>query len=38
MSEVPLQVVFKKPVICYNYPKAIKAFYMRGNEDGTSHR
>ncbi|KAJ1468653.1 hypothetical protein T484DRAFT_1854749, partial [Baffinella frigidus] len=27
-------VVFKKPVICYNYPKAIKAFYMRGNEDG----
>mmetsp|Transcript_57883 Transcript_57883/g.138043 ORF Transcript_57883/g.138043 Transcript_57883/m.138043 type:complete len:604 (+) Transcript_57883:48-1859(+) len=28
------EVVFKKPVICYNYPKAIKAFYMRGNEDG----
>eukprot|EP00285_Hemiselmis_virescens_P010429 CAMPEP_0173382240 /NCGR_PEP_ID=MMETSP1356-20130122/4720_1 /TAXON_ID=77927 ORGANISM="Hemiselmis virescens, Strain PCC157" /NCGR_SAMPLE_ID=MMETSP1356 /ASSEMBLY_ACC=CAM_ASM_000847 /LENGTH=603 /DNA_ID=CAMNT_0014336473 /DNA_START=33 /DNA_END=1844 /DNA_ORIENTATION=- len=26
--------VFKKPVICYNYPKAIKAFYMRGNDDG----
>ncbi len=26
--------VFKKPVIVYNYPKAIKAFYMRANEDG----
>ncbi|EKX36778.1 hypothetical protein GUITHDRAFT_97505 [Guillardia theta CCMP2712] len=26
--------VFKKPVCCYNYPKAIKAFYMRANEDG----
>jgi asparaginyl-tRNA synthetase len=26
--------VFGKPVICYNYPKAIKAFYMRANEDG----
>ncbi len=24
---------FKKPVIIYNYPKAIKAFYMRVNED-----
>ncbi|BDA47172.1 Asparagine-tRNA ligase, cytoplasmic 1 [Coccomyxa sp. Obi] len=26
--------VFKKPVIVYNYPKAIKAFYMRANDDG----
>lgn len=26
--------VFKKPVIVYNYPKAIKAFYMRQNDDG----
>ncbi|HBF33967.1 TPA: asparagine--tRNA ligase, partial [Candidatus Sumerlaeota bacterium] len=25
---------FKKPVIVYNYPKAIKAFYMRLNDDG----
>ncbi len=25
---------FKKPVILYNYPKDIKAFYMRVNEDG----
>ncbi|MDH5474335.1 MAG: asparagine--tRNA ligase [Cyclobacteriaceae bacterium] len=24
---------FKKPVILYNYPKNIKAFYMRNNED-----
>ncbi|MEM6846029.1 MAG: asparagine--tRNA ligase [Bacteroidota bacterium] len=24
---------FKKPVILYNYPKKIKAFYMRQNED-----
>lgn len=24
---------FKKPVIIYNYPKGIKAFYMRSNED-----
>lgn len=24
---------FKKPVIVYNYPAAIKAFYMRQNED-----
>ena len=26
--------VYHKPVIIYNYPKAIKAFYMRENEDG----
>ncbi|MGH9961732.1 MAG: asparagine--tRNA ligase, partial [Pyrinomonadaceae bacterium] len=25
---------FKKPVIVYNYPKGIKAFYMRQNDDG----
>jgi asparaginyl-tRNA synthetase len=25
---------FKKPVIIYNYPAKIKAFYMRMNEDG----
>lgn len=25
---------FKKPVILYNYPKDIKSFYMRLNEDG----
>ncbi len=25
---------FKKPVILYNYPALIKAFYMRENEDG----
>ncbi|MBK6264675.1 asparagine--tRNA ligase [Marivirga sp. S37H4] len=24
---------FKKPVVIYNYPKEIKAFYMRQNED-----
>lgn len=27
---------FKKPVILFNYPAAIKAFYMRQNEDGTT--
>ncbi len=26
--------VFKKPVFVINYPKGIKAFYMRQNEDG----
>jgi len=30
--------VFKKPVIVYNYPKEIKAFYMRANEDGKTVR
>lgn len=25
---------FKKPVIIYNYPAGIKAFYMRNNDDG----
>lgn len=28
------EVIFKKPVIVYNYPKGIKAFYMRLNDDG----
>ncbi|KAG6532745.1 hypothetical protein ZIOFF_006595 [Zingiber officinale] len=27
------EVIFKKPVIVYNYPKGIKAFYMRLNND-----
>lgn len=27
------EVVFKKPTIVYNYPKEIKAFYMRLNDD-----
>jgi asparaginyl-tRNA synthetase len=26
-------VIYKKPVIVYNYPKEIKAFYMRLNDD-----
>ena len=26
--------VFRQPVIVYNYPRAIKAFYMRQNNDG----
>jgi len=26
--------VYKKPIIVYNYPKEIKAFYMRQNDDG----
>ena len=29
---------FKKPVILYDYPKNIKAFYMRLNEDGKTVR
>ncbi|MBN1576630.1 MAG: asparagine--tRNA ligase [Chitinispirillaceae bacterium] len=28
------ETFFKKPVIVYNYPKEIKAFYMRNNDDG----
>eukprot|EP00043_Microstomoeca_roanoka_P004794 m.51917 g.51917 ORF g.51917 m.51917 type:complete len:567 (-) comp12658_c4_seq1:83-1783(-) len=27
------EVIYKKPVILYNYPKEIKAFYMRQNDD-----
>ncbi len=29
---------FKKPVILYDYPKQIKAFYMKQNEDGKTVR
>ncbi len=28
------ETAFRKPVIVYNYPKEIKAFYMRNNDDG----
>jgi len=28
--------VYRKPVIVYNYPKGIKAFYMRMNDDNTT--
>lgn len=28
------ETYFKKPVIVYDYPKDIKAFYMRANDDG----
>ena len=28
------EVVVKGPLVLYNYPRAIKAFYMRDNEDG----
>ncbi|MBN2035368.1 MAG: asparagine--tRNA ligase [Chitinispirillaceae bacterium] len=28
------ETVYKKPVIVYDYPKEIKAFYMRQNDDG----
>lgn len=26
--------IFEGPIILYNYPKDIKAFYMKLNEDG----
>ena len=29
---------FKKPVVLYNYPSAIKAFYMKQNDDGKTVR
>jgi asparaginyl-tRNA synthetase len=32
------ETVFKKPVIVYDYPKTIKAFYMRANDDGKTVR
>lgn len=28
------EVVYKKPVVIFNYPKEFKSFYMRLNEDG----
>ena len=28
-------MIFKNPIIVYNYPKMIKIFYMRLNEDDT---
>jgi asparaginyl-tRNA synthetase len=33
-----VEKVFKKPVILTDYPKEIKAFYMKQNEDGTTVR
>ncbi|MDX1980597.1 MAG: asparagine--tRNA ligase [Bryobacteraceae bacterium] len=30
--------IFRKPVIVSDYPKQIKAFYMRGNDDGKTVR
>jgi asparaginyl-tRNA synthetase len=32
------EIVFKKPVIVHDYPKTIKAFYMRANDDGKTVR
>ncbi|MGL6194431.1 MAG: asparagine--tRNA ligase, partial [Thermoguttaceae bacterium] len=32
------EVHFKKPVILYDYPREIKAFYMRMNDDGKTVR
>ncbi len=32
------ETVFGKPVIVYNYPKEIKAFYMKLNDDGRTVR
>jgi asparaginyl-tRNA synthetase len=32
------ETVFKKPVIVHDYPKTIKAFYMRANDDGKTVR
>jgi len=28
------EIIYKRPTIVYNYPKGIKAFYMRANDDG----
>jgi asparaginyl-tRNA synthetase len=32
------ETVFKRPVIVYDYPREIKAFYMRSNDDGKTVR
>ncbi len=32
------EIIFKKPIIVYNYPKNIKAFYMKLNDDGETVR
>ena len=32
------EVVFKKPVIIFDYPEEIKPFYMKGNHDGKTVR
>jgi asparaginyl-tRNA synthetase len=32
------ETIFKKPVILYDYPKEIKAFYMKLNDDGKTVR
>jgi asparaginyl-tRNA synthetase len=32
------ETVFKKPVIVFDYPKEIKAFYMKANDDGRTVR
>jgi asparaginyl-tRNA synthetase len=32
------ETVFKKPVIVFDYPKEIKAFYMKANDDGKTVR
>lgn len=34
MERYLAETVFKKPIILTDYPKAIKAFYMRANDDG----
>lgn len=34
MERYLAEVVYKKPIILTDYPKAIKAFYMRTNDDG----
>ena len=33
MEKFLTDIVYKKPVIIYNYPKVIKSFYMKSNEE-----